>query len=434
MTAADTLGLVVGDGTPVVAAGSQMFSRGDVRTAADALSARLREAKIDRLLVRSDNPFDLLRAIQASQMTGADLWIAHTSLPPDFIDELTSQSQIQLHVGDKDSETHVPRANAAPAQRVHMMTSGTTGRPKIAIHTLDSLLSRVRPGAALPANREGRWLLAYQPTGFAGIQVLLTAVLSNGLLVVPEQRNPSGFFAAAKMHQVTQISATATFWRSLLMVGRPEDLPLRQITLGGEAVDQATLSRLKQAFPAARITHIYASTEAGVVFAVHDGQEGFPAVWLKEPTQGVQLRLRDGRLQIKTPRAMQAYTTEDAQPLLDDGWLATADECEVRGDRVIILGRKDSTINVAGSKVYPLAVEKFLLGLEGVREARVFGVPNPVAGAIVGAEVVIDPERDPNATKKSILKSCREGLPGYQVPRAFKIVDAIQVKASGKKG
>jgi acyl-coenzyme A synthetase/AMP-(fatty) acid ligase len=315
-----------------------------------------------------------------------------------------------------------------------MMTSGTTGRPKVAVHTLEALVSRAKAGAAAAANRESKWLLTYQPTGFAGVQVQLTAVLWRGVIVVPADRTPVGFYEAAVQHGVTQISATPTFWRAFLMVAKPGALDLRQITLGGEATDQSTLDRLKKAFPRARITHIYASTEAGVVFAVHDGIEGFPSAWLEQPIQGVEVRIRDGFLQIKTPNMMRGYLTEAAQPLLEDGWLGTADRCEIVGERVRVLGRQDSTINVGGSKVYPLAVETFLLKLPGVVEARVFGVRNPISGFLVGAEVVLEQGRDPEASKVEILAACREGLAGYQVPRVFKIVDAIAVQASGKKG
>jgi acyl-coenzyme A synthetase/AMP-(fatty) acid ligase len=315
-----------------------------------------------------------------------------------------------------------------------MMTSGTTGRPKIATHTLETLLARVRAAARLPANRNGRWLLTYQHTGFAGVQVLLTAAMSGGLIVVPEQRSPAGFVEAARRWGVTQISGTPTFWRSLLMASRPGELALRQITLGGEAADQPTLDRIKAAFPEARITHTYASTEAGVVYAVHDGREGFPASWLEQDGQGVQLRIRDGFLQIKTANAMRAYLEGAAQPLLEDGWLATADRAEIVGDRVRVVGRDDSTINVGGSKVYPLAVESFLLKQPGVLEARVYGAPNPISGFLVAADVVLAGDVDAQTARRDILAACREGLPGYQVPRVFRVVDAIDVRASGKKG
>jgi acyl-CoA synthetase (AMP-forming)/AMP-acid ligase II len=324
-------------------------------------------------------------------------------------------------------------AERPPQPRIYMMTSGTTGTPKIAAHTLNSLLHRVLATAHHPANRMARWLLTYQASGFAGIQVILTATATKSLIVAPAEHSPRGFRDAAVYWNVTQISGTPTFWRSFLVAGDTASLPLRQITIGGEAVEQATLDRIKAGFPKARISHTYASTEAGVVFSVHDGREGFPAAWLEQPPQGVELRIRDGFLQIRTPGRMQSYVSEANQPLTDDGWLATQDRCELVGERVHILGRGDKTINVGGYKVYPQAIETLLLNAPGVAEARVYGIPNPISGALVAADVVLLPGREPAAARSQLIGICREQLASYQVPRVFKIVDAIETAASGKK-
>lgn len=431
------LGLAALDETPIVARGAELVTRGDLKQRADALLDRLRAQNVARAIVCSDDPVDLLRAIDACHRAGADLFIAHTSLPAILVDEIAQSFGVTLRIGADDADiapAAEPAASPPPKARIFTMTSGTTGRPKIATHSLETLLARVRASTRQDAVTPGKWLLTYQPTGFAGLQVALTATLTGGLLVVPEQRNPAGFFAAAQRWNVTQISGTPTFWRSFLMAITPGTLALQQVTLGGEASDQSTLDRVKAAFPNARVTHTYASTEAGVVFAVHDGLEGFPSVWLEQPRQGAELRIRDGFLQIKTPHAMRGYLNETAQPLQADGWLATADRCEVNGDRARILGRDDSTINVAGYKVYPLAIERFLLGLPGIAEARVYGSPNPISGFLVGADVVLYRGADPAEARPRILAACREGLAGYQVPRVFKIVDTIAVGASGKKG
>ena len=432
MSSAGAFALEAGDTAPLIAHASAVFSRGDLAVAAGNLVAGMEAADITRLMVHSDNPFDILRAIDAASRTGADLFIAHTNLPEAHIDAVVKKFGVQMIVAAADRVTGEPAAEAASG-RIYMMTSGTTGAPKIASHSLNALMSRAK-AAMHPGNRGAKWLLTYQPTGFAGVQVQLTAVVGRGVVVAPEQRTPSGFLEAAKANGVTQISATPTFWRAFLMVIRPGDLNLRQITLGGEAADQSTLDRIRRAFPEARVTHIYASTEAGVVFSVHDGREGFPAEWLEKETQGVTLRVIDGFLHIRTPNAMGGYVSDTAQPKGDDGWLVTADRVEIRGDRAFIVGRDDSTINVAGSKVYPLMVEQFLLRQAGVIEAHVYGVSNPISGQLVAADVVIEPGLDPAATRSAILAACRENLAQYQVPRAFKVVDAIAVRESGKKG
>lgn len=431
------LELALDDNTPLVVCGSSCVTRGELRRRADDLVALLARDSIQRALVCSDDPTQILVSIYACTRQNADLYVAHTNIAAEHFAAMLETLDVQLVIHGNDPPRATTAVTALPSRpadgRIFMMTSGTTGLPKVAKHTLSSLLSRIRAGAKMPTDRGAKWLLTYQPTGFAGVQVILTAALTRGTVVVPAQRTPAGFYDAACKAQVTQISGTPTFWRSFLMLARPGELSLRQITLGGEATDQATLDRLKLAFPSARITHTYASTEAGMVYAVHDGRAGFPAAWLEQPIQGVQLRVRDGFLQIKTPNAMQGYVTESAQPLLPDGWLRTADRCEIRGDRVYVVGREDSTINVGGSKVYPLAIETFLLGLPGVLEARVFGVSNPISGFLVGAEVVLGEDQDRNDARMAILAACREKLAQYQVPRVFKIVDAISVGVSGKK-
>ena len=81
-------------------------------------------------------------------------------------------------------------------------------------------------------------------------------------------------------------------------------LPLEQVTLGGEPVDQAILTRLTEMFPAARVSWIYASSEAGATIAVHDGRAGFPrAVARARGRPGrATLTVDDGELLIASPK------------------------------------------------------------------------------------------------------------------------------------
>ncbi|MEO3388979.1 class I adenylate-forming enzyme family protein [Mesorhizobium sp. CAU 1741] len=423
------------DALALVAKGAQSFSRGDVRARADALAGILKTGSVARAMVCSDHPIDIIRAIDACARSGTDLYVAHTSTPEAQLMDIVEAYCIQYRIGETDELTGKPAIEPSVGEpRIHMMTSGTTGVPKIAAHTLASLLSRARAGAEHPANKSAKWLLTYQPSSFAGVQVILTATITNGLIVAPVERNPRGFYDAAKRWEVTQISGTPTFWRAFLMSGDMAALALRQVTMGGEAADQATLNRVKAAHPRARVTHTYASTEAGMVFAVHDGLEGFPVSFINQMSHGIELRIRDGFLQIRTPNRMRGYVSESAQPIMDDGWLSTTDSCEIVGDRVYILGRADNTINVGGYKVYPLAIEKLILSVSGVAEARVYGAPNPISGALVAADVMLLPGQDPAVVRPAILAACRAQLPSFQVPRVLKIVDAITPGASGKKG
>ena len=121
--------------------------------------------------------------------------------------------------------------------------------------------------------------LAYQAHRFAGMQVVLQALLSGNTLVVPSSADLPAMVQAFVEHRVNTLSATPPNGGTFIH-GAIRGCSLEQITLGGEIADQAILSTLRREFPAARIVHIYASTEAGVGFSVTDGRAGFPAAWL----------------------------------------------------------------------------------------------------------------------------------------------------------
>lgn len=354
-----------------------------------------------------------------------DMAALETRLRPDWI----------VHGPEQAEQAPRPegfRSETGPG--VFLLTSGTTGAPKVVHQTLSGLLGRILTGS-LNRNRNARWLLTYETHSFAGLQVVLSAVFSEGLLVVPESRNPAALAVLGRAQEVTHISGTPTFWRSMLMAAGPEGMPsLRQITIGGEAVDQATLDRLAHAFPAARISHIYASTEAGALFAVHDGRAGFPKEWLEsELPGGVMLRIRDGVLEVRSPRRMLAYVSGERMPVSEDGWLITGDLVRVEGDRVFFCGRQDHVINIAGLKISPLEVEEVLLAQPGVLEAQVYGIPSPITGAIPGARVVLQPGLDVEATLRELRGACARALPRHAVPRRFEAVDSVVLSSTGKK-
>lgn len=319
-------------------------------------------------------------------------------------------------------------ARAVTESQILMETSGTTGTPKVVVHSLERLLSGigVRPVSAVPA----RWMLTYPVAGFAGLQVLLTALASGDELIAVTDFRAAVIAAAAMEYGPTHMSGTPTFWRSFLTscgdgVSR---VPLRQVTLGGEIADQACLNVLRRTFPQAVVTHIYASTEAGALFSVKDGRAGFPAAWLQEGVRGAKLRIRDSVLEVESPRAMVARA-EGGDPE-GDSWIRTGDLVQVEGDRVYFLGREDTLINVGGSKVVPEEVERVLLSVAGVKHARVFGKANPLTGNIVAAEIVLSgatPE-----TVRPMIQASLASLERYKQPRILTFVERIDQSETGK--
>jgi len=313
-------------------------------------------------------------------------------------------------------------------------TSGTSGRPKVAEHTLETLMGRIRTRER--ARGRAAWLLTFHPASFAGLQVQLTALAMGDRLVAMEDAGLVGLSEAARRHEVTHISATPTFWRGAapLLVGEDAGFRLKQITLGGEAADQPVLDELKRRFPSAALCHIYAATETGALFSVRDGKAGFPAAWLDAGVEGVSLRMREGVLEVLSPRRMKGYLDGGgACAMSGERWLRTGDIVEVAGDRVLFRGREDGRINVGGGKVDPAAVEAALMDVPGVADLRIFGVSSPISGQLVGVEVVPRPGAEKDELRNLLERRAREVLRHHEIPRVFKFVDAVRLSGSGKK-
>lgn len=318
------------------------------------------------------------------------------------------------------------------AGSITILTSGTTGKPKAAKHTWDSLSRPVRRGGA----EAPRWLLAYRPHLYAGLQVMLQSLLNSGTLVLSQAGSSAEDVAKlAAGHQVQFASATPSWWRWLMTLASEEHLqaiPLDQITLGGEAVDQATLDGLKRNFPNTRLIHIYATTELGRCFSVTDGMSGFPTRFLEQVSpDGVEMRIEDGELIVRSANAMSGYDrSHSASPRQE--WFHTGDLVEVNGDRAVFVGRKSDMINVGGNKVYPLEVENVIRRVAGVADTRIYGEASSIVGELVKCDLVITTGFDAAEVETQVRKQCLDQLNNYQRPRFIRIVDDIPRTSAGK--
>ena len=317
-----------------------------------------------------------------------------------------------------------------------LLTSGTTGPPKMVVHTLASLAGAIKNGG--PAAHLDVWSTFYDIRRYGGLQIFLRALLGGGSLVLSSADESSGdFLVRAGGLGVTHISGTPSHWRRALMSPFVQTLAPRYVRLSGEIADQAILDHLGGVYPDARIAHAFASTEAGVAFDVDDRRAGFPASLIGRPGD-VELKIEDGSLRIRSPRTALRYLGSAGAPLAGpDGFVDTGDMVERRGDRYHFVGRRDGIINVGGLKVHPEEVEAVINGHPRVSMSVVRTRKSPITGALVVADVVLKadgaPATGPGAELETeLLDRCRQRLARYKVPAAITFVPALAVAASGK--
>jgi acyl-CoA synthetase (AMP-forming)/AMP-acid ligase II len=301
---------------------------------------------------------------------------------------------------------------------VVIFTSGSSGRPKAALHSVERFLRKFDD-----ADRPFRTLAFLLFDHVAGLDTLFYTLAAGGSLVTTRARDPRTICALVASTRIEVLPASPSFLRLLCASGEAaaHDLSsLSIVTYGSEPMDQATLRGLNGLFPTARIRQKYGTTETGAPRTISRGND---SLWVKLVGEGVETRVVDGMLWIRGPGTLLGYLNSPS-PLAADGWYCTGDLCEVDGEWIHVLGRQSDMINVGGEKVSPVEVEQVILELEMVAEAAVSGRAHPLMGQVVTARVTLTKGADAGTAERRIRKHCLSRLARYKVPMAVDVVDA----------
>ena len=382
------------------------------------------------------------------------LVICPSDVPPDHLRAIVATAEVDAIVSDcgtPDPEAlgiplHIRCSTALAAQDEFpaasrrtewvLLTSGTTGVPKLVAHDVASLTAPIKAGAGAPV-----WGTFYDIRRYGGLQIFFRAVVGGGSLILSSAGEPvAEHLARLAARGVTHLSGTPSHWWRVLMGQAAQAIAPRYVRLSGEIAGQAVLDNLRAAYPRAGLGHAYATTEAGVGFEVDDGLEGFPAHFVAAGDGDVDIRVEDGSLRLRSARTASGYVGTGAPALLDqNGFVDTGDMVERRGARYYFVGRKDGIINVGGLKVHPEEVEAVINRHAGVQGSLVKARKSPITGAIVVADVVLKESpygRDAGpltaAMEREIIDICRRDLAPYKVPAAIRFVPALPMSAAGK--
>src|SRR5436189_3432560 len=399
-----------------------------------SLGGRLEELRGCSVLVTTRDQLSAALALIELDAVARRLVLCPPDLPAEHLPFVAATAAVDALVSDQTAPrggapgigtvvTCTPKIAPAARERTEryqtewiLLTSGTTGRPKMVVHTLASLSGAMRGGRS-PGD-PAVWSTFYDIRRYGGLQIFLRALLGGGSMVLSSaEESTADFLIRAGAHGVTHISGTPSHWRRALMSPSARAIAPRYVRLSGEIADQGILNTLRSFYPQAAVGHAYASTEAGVGFEVNDGREGFPASMVGARGE-VEMKIEDGSLRIRSTRTAISYLGEEHSALIDgEGFVDTGDIVERRGDRYYFLGRRSGVINVGGLKVYPEEVEAVINRHPAVRMSIVRSRRSPITGSLVVADVVLkgEPPLDGAAGRSAairteILEICRQSL------------------------
>lgn len=340
-------------------------------------------------------------------------------------------------------------------------TSGTTGRPKGAIHVHDAIVTHYVTGLyALDLHSQDRFWCTADPGWVTGTSYGIIAPLAHGVtnIVVEAEFDAPTWYDILAKQRVTVWYTAPTAIRMMMKLGREAlqglDLTaLRFMASVGEPLNPEAVVWSAEAFGRPFHDNWWQTETGGVMIAnyasmdVKPGSMGRPlpgieaAVVRRTPEGGVEVVDRpgvEGELALKAgwPSMMRGYLHEDERyrKCFANGWYLTGDLAHYDGDGYFwFVGRADDVIKSSGHLIGPFEVESALMEHAAVAEAGVIGKPDPMAGEIVKAFVALKPGFDAtDALRKELLGHARKRLGAAVAPKEIEFKTALPRTRSGK--
>lgn len=329
---------------------------------------------------------------------------------------------------------------------VILYTSGTTGRPKGAMISHDNLAAN---GLALHQAwgwREGDVLLHVLPIfHIHGLFVACHCVLLNGSKMIFMPRF-DGTEAVRLLPKATVLMGVPTVYTRLLSEDGFDAEACRNMRLfvsGSAPLLEQTFHDFRER-TGHTILERYGMTETGMNTSNPlDGERKPGTVGPALP--GVDLRIVDeqgqpvpqgeaGQLEVKGQNVFAGYwrmPDKTAEEFTADGYFKTGDVAKQDADGYVsIVGRAKDMVISGGYNVYPKEVEGVIDDLAGVDESAVIGVPHPDFGEAVAAVVV--PQPGATLDEQAMIKTLKDELAGYKVPKRIFVVDQLPRNTMGK--
>lgn len=347
------------------------------------------------------------------------------------------------HTADQDL-TVMKLSSTAPA--LALLTSGTTGQPKIVILSFAALDARIRTNIqTIGARTLARTLQTLSLSfGHGLIGSALTTLMAGGTLVLPQPGPglPMKLGSLLDRHAISFMTSVPAFWHVVFKASPPPSGGyLKRVNVGSAPLSKAHWKKIA-AWAGCPVFNCYGMTEtanwvAAAPYAdqANDGLVGYclEGEFAVIDEDGSRTPSGTGEVALRSAGLMTGYLNqpEATAAVLTDGWYRTGDVGRLEPDGCLTLvGRRKDEINRAGSKVQPVEVDQLLETHPDVVEACTFAVPDAVSGEAVAAAVVLSPGRV--LEKHELAKWCLERARKEIVPTHWYIVDQLCRTDRGK--
>jgi long-chain acyl-CoA synthetase len=375
--------------------------------------------------------------------------IRHSSLPVPTVKPswvlLLDQEPLEVQSDRHPEAIYDPEAILAL-----VYTSGTTGHPKGVIVTHADVLANVDHLNYWMPYREGGVHLHAAPIFHILDFPFMFAAPAFGICQVAIPKfSPQSFCETVERERISQSVLVPTMINLLIQFSELEkyDLSsLETLAYGGSPMAPELIHRIREVLPNLKLIQGYGLSETGFLTGLQDHEHTEDRLMSCGRTcPGVDLRVVDesgkeleaggrGELVVRGANVMRSYwnNPEETKPAFRDGFFRTGDVgYRDANGYFYILDRLKDMIVTGGENVYSGEVEAVIYQHPAVREAAVFGIPDPRWGELVAACVVRRPGK--TLSEDELIAHCRRALANYKVPRRVELSDAELPKSGTGK-
>jgi fatty-acyl-CoA synthase len=325
-------------------------------------------------------------------------------------------------------------------------TSGTTGKPKGAVHTQSGLIWNAINSAHYHDLTDADHVLTVLPMfHVGGLCIQTVPALNAGATVTLHPRfDPGAWLIEVSSRRPTLTLLVPATMRAIIEhpAWKQTDLSsLRMAAAGSSTIPDSLIAAFHER--GVTVTQIYGSTETGPVSIYLRAEDARrKAGSAGKAALHAEIRLVDGNdrdvsqgqvgeILVRAPNVMQGYWKDPDNPSFRDGWFRSGDLAYQDEEGFFhVVGRSKDMIISGGENIYPAELENVLSDCAEIAEAAVIGLEDAQWGEVAVAAVVL--KRGSALDVAGVMKLFEGTLARYKHPRRVVFIESLPKNAMGK--
>ncbi len=308
-----------------------------------------------------------------------------------------------------------------PRACMGVMTSGSTGRSKLLWRSYESWADFFPEQNKIFGLNEHSTIFCQGSLAFTGnLNIYMGVLAAGGTIVAADKFSPKKWLAMMNEYKVNAIYMIPSKLMLLIKAATAPNHNVHHIISGSQSMGRRKAAEIKHIFPNTDITLYYGASELNYITYIKDTAMTDDETLIGKPFHDVHISIDHGEILVSTPYGIENIKMPFS--LKDKGYI---DE----NGNLHFQGRSDDIININGIKISTYKVEQALLHRLPCRETAVISLPYNGTDVLT-AFIVWDGEKQP--ARAELLKSLRQELTDYEIPKKFVYLHELPKNESGK--